>query len=569
MKKIYTFFLLLCLLQFNVQFAQISLQWAVGAGSSGDDLPKKMVTDRAGNAYCTGNFYSNIDLDPGPGTFTLAAGGGTDIFIAKTNSAGSFVWAKHIGGTANEFVESIYQDLQNNVYITGWFDGSADFDPGAGTFTMGSTGITDAFICKLDKDGNFIWAKQFSGNNEVSARDLVTDENGGVYVTGSFKLIADLDPGASTYTLSSAGNYDAYICKLSANGNFVWAKRIGQSGWDEGSALEFSSAHVFISGQFSNVCDLDPGLGSFPVSSNGGKDMFLIKLDTLGVFKWGGSMGGAFGDNCQDLTTDTLGNIYATGYFEAISDFDPGLGSYSLSAVGSEDIFIMKIDPLGVFLWARAMGGPSQDNGRGIAVANGNVYTVGMFSETADLNPNENYEFNLTSSGNAEIFMSQLDEFGNFITVAAMGGPGSDVAMSVDVDSTGGVYMYGAFGGYSTQPADFDPGAATYTLASNNATYDIFLAKYKPSAKNVSVATLPANPVSFALFPSPAADVLIVRSPETILSLDIVNLQGKLVKHFSGLSLYVEVDVSDQPSGVYMVNVQMPSRTVKQKILKE
>jgi hypothetical protein len=315
MKKIYTLSLLCFLLCFNFYFAQISFVWGNGVGSTADDFAEDMTVDNFGNSYCTGYFNSSIDFDPGPGVLALNAAGGSDVYIAKVNTNGTPVWAKRIGGTGNELVGAICHDTQNNIYVTGWFSGTADFDPGAGTYNMSSSGVFDAFVCKLDSGGNLIWAKRFGGNNNVFGNDVCVDPAGNVYITGEYRLTADLDPGAGTYNLTSVGNGDVYICKLNSLGAFVWAKTIGQSGSDGGTTLVQNGLNIFVAGWFTNTCDLDPGAGIFPVMSNGSYDTFITKFDTSGTFLWGGSMGGSLLDHCEDITCDTLGNIYATGFF--------------------------------------------------------------------------------------------------------------------------------------------------------------------------------------------------------------------------------------------------------------
>src|SRR5690606_26678071 len=106
---------------------------------------------------------TTVDFDPGNGVFNLTSADFEDIFISKLDANGNFVWAKRIGGTGSDFGYAISIDNNGNIYTTGAFMGTADFDPGTGSYTMSSSGFFDAFILKLDANGNFVWAKQFSG----------------------------------------------------------------------------------------------------------------------------------------------------------------------------------------------------------------------------------------------------------------------------------------------------------------------------------------------------------------------------------------------------------------------
>src|SRR4029078_109702 len=126
--------------------------------------------DANGNLYSTGGFYSITDFDPGPGTFNLTAFGynGTstgiqDVFVLKLDAAGNFQWVKQMGGTQMDQAWGISLDPSGNILTTGHFEGTVDFDPGSGTYNLVSVGSLDAFISKLDPNGNFIWAKQVGG----------------------------------------------------------------------------------------------------------------------------------------------------------------------------------------------------------------------------------------------------------------------------------------------------------------------------------------------------------------------------------------------------------------------
>jgi Ca2+-binding RTX toxin-like protein len=107
-------------------------------------------------------------------------------------------------------------DGSGNVYTTGHFSGTADFDPGAGTFDLTSAGGDDVFVSKLDADGNFVWADQLGGTSDDVGRGVAVDGSGNVYTTGYFSATADFDPGAGTFDLTSAGGYDVFVSKLEA-----------------------------------------------------------------------------------------------------------------------------------------------------------------------------------------------------------------------------------------------------------------------------------------------------------------------------------------------------------------
>ena len=123
------------------------------------------IDPASGAIYTTGFFSATVDFDPGAGVFNLTSAGSGDIFISKLDASGNFVWAKQMGGIAYDKCYSIAIDTAGSgaLYTTGVFEGTADFDPGAGTLNLTPAGQYDIFISKLDSSGNFVWAKRIGG----------------------------------------------------------------------------------------------------------------------------------------------------------------------------------------------------------------------------------------------------------------------------------------------------------------------------------------------------------------------------------------------------------------------
>ena len=157
----------------------------------------------------------------------------------------TLAWAKQLGGVYFEDGRSVAIDASGNVYSTGYFQGTADLDPGTGTFTLTSFGSNDIYVSKLDASGNFLWAKQIGGAAIDESYALALDASGNVHITGRFDGLADFDPGVSTYTLSPAGGSfaDIFVCKLDASGNFLWAGAMGTaSNNDLGYAIKVDAS---------------------------------------------------------------------------------------------------------------------------------------------------------------------------------------------------------------------------------------------------------------------------------------------------------------------------------------
>lgn len=383
--------------------------WAKSIGGPSGDFGSSIALDRSGNVYATGNFIDTVDFDPGVGITNLISSGGRDIFISKLNSAGNFIWAKSMGGSSDDFGNSIVVDGTGNVHISGSFSDTVDFNPGVGITNLTSSGGRDIFISRLDSAGNFIWAKSMGGPSDDFSSSIALDGSGNIHTSGNFSDTVDFDPGTGTAYLTSSGGQDIFISKLDAAGNFIWAKSMGGNAIDISSSIAVDgSGNVHSTGFFSGIVDFDPGAGTTNLTSNGIWDIFISKLDAAGNFSWAKNMGGNTVDIGDDITVDSSGNVYTTGVFSGIVDFDPGAATNNLSSAGFDDIFISKLDAAGNFIWAKSIGGPADDFGYSIAVdGSGNVFTAGRFTGTADFDPGAGTR-NLISAGNWDIFISKL-----------------------------------------------------------------------------------------------------------------------------------------------------------------
>ncbi|MEQ8907935.1 MAG: SBBP repeat-containing protein [Vicingaceae bacterium] len=413
--KLLLFCLTSCLFFLTTQ-AQ-NFDWARSIGGNGYDFGNSIKVDASGNIYTTGHFEGTVDFDPGAGTTNLTSSGSKDVFVQKLDPSGNFVWAKSFGGSSFDNGVSIQVDASGNIYTLGGFQGTVDFDPGAGTTNLTSAGNADIFVQKLDPSGNFIWAKSFGGSSFDTGFSITVDASGNVFSTGRFIGITDFDPGAGTANLtSSSGGYDVFVQKLDASGNFLWAKSFGGYSYEVGHSITIdASGNVYTTGLFNANVDFDPGTGTSYLSSNGSSDIFIQKLDASGNFIWAKSFGGSFTDIGYSNTVDASGNVYSTGRFVGTVDFDPGAGTANLSSsglAGLRDVFVQKLDPSGNFLWAKSFGGSSNDEPRSITVdASGNVYTLGYFQDTIDFDPGAATAIH-TSAGTDDIFIHKMSQVG-------------------------------------------------------------------------------------------------------------------------------------------------------------
>jgi hypothetical protein len=550
---------------FTILFAKsqsTAFQWAKQMGGIGGDVGYAVSTDAQGNVYTTGYFSNTSDFDPGPGTYTLSVSGHTEMFISKLDASGNFLWAKQFAGSATNYGKAIKVDALGNIYTTGYYSGVIDLDPNAGTYTL-SANAPAMFISKLDASGNFVWAKQFVGVSSTTlGLSLEIDALGNVYTTGNFNGPVDFDPGAGTYILTMSGiRTHAFISKLDAAGNFVWAKQLGGEVTVNGySIISDAQSNIYVSGSFVGAADFDPGAGTFSLTTStlGQSDVFVSKLDASGNFIWAKGIGGVnLFDEALAMTVDLSGNVYTTGYYTGTADFDPGVGVFNLISEGGKDIFISKLDANGNFVWAKTIGGIYDDYGRGIALdALNNVYTTGSFKGSADFNPGSAINYLVSGSFNSS-FISKLDVSGNYVWAEKMGGTNSADGYAITLDAAGNIFTTGNF----AMTVDFDGGPGVFNLISLNNFYDIFILKTGQTTAGVKENF---NLSSISVYPNPANQIInielesdVYQSFETKnLNIQLINALGEVVLSSSFEDgKIVTFNIENFNSGLYFVKI--------------
>jgi hypothetical protein len=304
-------------------------QWVVRGGGYVGEAGYGIAVDSSGNSYITGHFMYSATF----GTTTLTSQGSADVFVAKLDTNGAWLWAVSGGGSLPDYVCDIALDSNGNSYLTGDFEGSATF----GTDTITSLGNVDVFIAKLDTEGNWLWAKSGGSVSIERGYAVAVDGSGNAYITGVFLVSITF----GTTTLTSQGNWDVYVVKLDGAGQWQWAISAGSSATEGawGIAVD-TSGDPYISGVFEGSVTF----GASTITTQGSRDVFVAKLDTEGNWLWAISAGGADLDEGYALTVDSRGYVYVTGYFDGSALF----GETTLTTQGDFDVFIAKLSQGGV-----------------------------------------------------------------------------------------------------------------------------------------------------------------------------------------------------------------------------
>jgi hypothetical protein len=421
-----------CLIVNHGQSQTINFSWAHNFGGSGSEISRDIAVDPNGNSCIIGRFSSST-LTIGSSTFINQ--GNVDIFITKLDPNGNVLWSKTVGGTGFEDGYSIVSDNTGNVYCAGIYTSpSITF----GNITLTNSGGYDIFFVKYNSSGNLIWANHYGGVSDVYVKDLATDNNGNIYMTG-FYSISSLTFGS--ITLSNAGSDDLFLTKFDPLGNVLWAKRSGTSNTERSFSLATDlNNNVVITGGFygSSIT-----FASTTLSGSGG-NVFIAKYDPLGNVLWAKGAGGNGTDLGSGISTDAAGNIYATGGFSSLStNYTISFDNIPVSSTGSGDgnVYVVKYDALGNALWAKGIGGCGQNNAAIISDGIGNVYLTGFFT-CGTINFGNTV---LTSAGGGDIFNVKLDPSGNIIWANRIGGNDIDFGTGIVTNNSGEIFITGYF----------------------------------------------------------------------------------------------------------------------------
>ncbi|MFH2096671.1 MAG: T9SS type A sorting domain-containing protein [Bacteroidota bacterium] len=467
-------------------FSQIECIWAEGLTGNGYDSGRSIWTDNSGAVYVAGNFQGTIDFDPGPDDFFMTNTISNDIYISKYSDLGDFLWARKISGTGNEMLLDISGDDEGNIYITGYFDGTVDIDPGAGQTDLTSIEGEDLFLAKYDSAGIFIWAFSLGGTGMQRGYRVIADHGPVVYLAGTFVSIVDFDPGPGTYNYHSQGVSDAFVGRYTRNGDFINMFNIngGDSDYIYGLDID-DQEHILTAGSM------------YDTYGGNQKQYYFILYDSAGVFINGYQMGGDGDETAFAASFDDSCNIYIAGTYQNSVDFDPGGYEEILNSNGLDDIFIAKYTPSCSFVWAKSVGGPGSDNVKSILVQdNGNIFASGNFYVSVDFNPGTgNYQ--LTSNGDRDIFMLMLENSGNFLSAVKVGGAQYDCVNKLISDTAGNFYLTGSF----DDQVNFNPAYTPLTLTSTG-NDDIFFSKYKINTTGIDNMEYSRG---ISIFPNPVS----------------------------------------------------------------
>ncbi len=387
--------------------------WAQWIGGPASDYVYDVTVGNDGSVYISGSCGNGADLDPGAGTFIVNTAEAKISFVAKYAADGAFVWA-----SVPTFIDDgvsiageIVVDDNNNVFVGGYYSNTATFSTAGGPVTLTSSGLTDSYLWKLNSTGTTLWVKSYGGSDNEENSGLKADSDGNIYFAGRFSGTADFNPEAGFLNLTSNGSIDGYLIKVNTSGATVWAKSFGSTGIDFSSDLAVDNEeNIILFGNFNGSFDADFSAGVNTLTSTGGSDFFVIKVDSSGNHIWSESFGGPLTCEVHNIDVDDANNIYFSGNYTGTTDVDPSTNNFDLPFLSSGEAFYLKLNKDGDFQFAGSFLSSGSDRFEDIKVdGNGNFYALGIFTNSLAYN---NDLDTLVSLGSSDVFMmkfSQID----------------------------------------------------------------------------------------------------------------------------------------------------------------
>lgn len=407
--------------------------WITYFGGSNVDTGNSVTVDNLGNPIFSG-YTASVNFPFSVGAYqTALVGGPFDSYVVKMSPAGSRIFATYFGGSASDLAYGIDADNNNDIYLTGYTNGS-----GLPTLAWGAAymapyaGGNDGFIAKFSAAGALIWSTYYGGTSLDYAYDVITDGANNIIFTGH-TYSSDLPITAGAFQIAqSGGSSDVFVVKFNNLGVRQWATYYGGAGNDNVTAItvDFSN-NIYVCGTArAGFPMLLPFQGAF----GGVTDGFLFRLNTVNGFPvWSTYYGGTALDWSVDVAADALGNVFLGVYTSSINTGNKiaTAGAYQIVLKGPSDAALIKFTNAGARVWGTYLGGsvgPGTSGGYeeagGVAVDVNNNIVIAGDTYSTDF-PVTSCAYQTAYSGREDQFITTFNQQGNLICSTYLGGNAS------------------------------------------------------------------------------------------------------------------------------------------------
>ena len=410
-------------------------------------------SDAAGNIYVAGSFTGTFTFPTLPSPTSLTSVGEADIFIAKYDASGQVIWAKRAGGSKMDVANAIKYDGFGNIYVVGSFTESADFGniiltnvvEGSVNVFLAKYDISGNFLWAKHGAGNTYYTN--------AAFEVAVDNAGDAYITGQYGgAYSGGITFAPLPTMTSAGGWDIFIVKYNSAGVAQWQTTVGSIlfGWnsESGNGLAVDqSGNVFVTGHFNGSASHPTFFGNIPLVSSGGGgffecNFFLAKYNpSTSSWEWAVEGGGNQNDWGKKLSMDINNNLYVDGYFEGSVTF----GATNITSAGAHDYFVARYSPTGQLAWIHPTGGSGAGGNSSKTDANGNFYFAGSFQGTETVG-----DVSLSTLGYINTYVAKWNNSGIFQWVKFIPADYYSLVRNIEVEANGTIDIIGTLAGGET-----------------------------------------------------------------------------------------------------------------------
>jgi hypothetical protein len=504
----------LVLIQFATLAQAPAIDWQKSIGGSAVEEAKSIQQTTDGGYILTGYTESNNGNVTGNQ-------GNSDYWVVKLSVIGTIQWQKTLGGTGDDYAQSIQQTTDGG-YIVAGYTNSND-----GNVT-GNHGNNDYWVVKLSAAGAIEWQKTLGGAQNDLAHSIQQTSDGGYIVAGH----TNSNNGDVT---GNHGGVDYWIVKLSVSGTILWQKTLGGTVNDFAISIQQTTDGGYIVAGYAASIDGDvTGL-------QGGFDYWVVKLTATATKEWEKTAGGSSTDIALSITqTNDAGYIVAGVTRSNDGDVTGNYGGFGY------DSWIVKLSSTGTIQWAKTMGGTNDDVIWSIKQMEDGTYIAGGFTASNDGDVSGNH-------GGYDVWVVKLTTTGNILWQKMLGGTGSDGALSIQQTSDGG---YIAAGSSSWANGD---------VTENQGSNDYWVVKLATDSLNTS--DILKNDLK--VFPNPTKATLTFQNPNnvTIDKISITDLAGKTILQLEQNA--TQINVEQLATGMYILQAYSGEEKYTTKFIKK
>jgi hypothetical protein len=391
-----------------------------------------------------------------------------------TNITFSQSWANQLGSSSIDQATGITVDAVGNSYVTGFFSNSINFDNGN---LISSAGGKDIFIAKYDGSGQLAWVKGIGGSGDDEGKDIVVDNNGGIYLLGNFSSVVDFDPSINLALKTSQGASDVFIAKFNNDGTLAQVDAIAGTGNDLAENIELDqSGNFYISGSFDGNLDFTPISTTDNLSATmNNTAAFFAKYNASSAVVWAKKIESPVLITLTDMDIANS-QVYLSGYYRDTTNFNTNGGITNLSPAGNNDGFIAKYNTNGLLVWANSIRGIDNEAVENIHVnIDGNLLVTGHYFNSIDLDPTNGNTSFVSSSGQRDLFFAQYNSSGALRWGKSIGSPDDDYGYAITTDNQRRIFISGTF----QDLMDVDPSAGkAVNIDNTGGGTDVFFARY-------------------------------------------------------------------------------------------